>query len=32
MIKIWSGTNQLLWSSDWQPVESRIIYLEKTAI
>ena len=32
MIKVWSGTNQLLWSSDWQPVESRIIYLEKTAI
>ena len=29
MVKIWSGTNQLLWSSDWQPVESRIIYLEK---
>ena len=32
MIKIWSGTNQLLWVSDWQPVESRIIHLERTAI
>jgi hypothetical protein len=29
MIEIWMGKTRLLWSSDWQPVNSRTIHLEK---
>lgn len=29
-VKVWSATNQLLWSSDLQPVESRVLHLTKT--
>jgi hypothetical protein len=30
MVEVWMGQNTLLWNSDWQPVNSRVIHLEKT--
>ena len=29
MVEVWMGKRKLLWDSNWQPVSSRTIYLER---